>query len=278
MFALYRWGLRINNIACAATVQLLSNTMIACTLKRMNDVAIQTKNLSKAYGTKQAVKNLNLSVQSGEIFGLLGHNGAGKTTTVTMLTTLLEPTSGQAQIAGKDIANSASEVRQTIGYLPENVQFYDNLTLLENLQFFARLSGIARPDKRISTVLKFLDFTGHENERLATFSKGMRQRVGIAQAILHEPKVLFLDEPTSGLDPQGVKNLREIIISLNKKLGMTIFMNTHLLSEVTKTCTSIGILRDGELIYQDSLTRTLKSFPDQTSLEDIYLQIEAKKS
>ena len=244
----------------------------------MKDIAIQTKNLTKAYGTKQAVKNLNLSIQSGEIFGLLGHNGAGKTTAVTILTTLLEPTTGTAQIVGYDIVSNASEVRQTIGYLPENVQFYDNLTLLENLQFFARLSGIANPDKRIKTVLQFLDFTGHENERLATFSKGMRQRVGIAQAILHEPKVLFLDEPTSGLDPQGVKNLREIIISLNKELGMTIFMNTHLLSEVTKTCTSIGILRDGELIYQDSLARTLKSFPDQTSLEDIYLQIEAKKS
>ena len=242
----------------------------------MNDIAIQTKDLTKTYGAKHALKNLNLTVQSGEVFGLLGHNGAGKTTTVNILTTLLAPTSGRATVNGYDIVSKANEVRRSIGYLPENVQFYDNLTLLENLQFFARLSGVARPDKRIRTVLKFLDFTKHENERLATFSKGMRQRVGIAQAILHEPKVLFLDEPTSGLDPQGVKNLREIIISLNKKLGMTIFMNTHLLAEVTKTCTNIGILREGELIYQDSLTRTLESFPDQTSLEDIYLQIETK--
>jgi len=242
----------------------------------MNDIAIQTKDLTKTYGAKHALKNLNLTVQSGEVFGLLGHNGAGKTTTVNILTTLLAPTSGRATVNGYDIVSKANEVRRSIGYLPENVQFYDNLTLLENLQFFARLSGVARPDKRIRTVLKFLDFTKHENERLATFSKGMRQRVGIAQAILHEPKVLFLDEPTSGLDPQGVKNLREIIISLNKELGMTIFMNTHLLAEVTKTCTNIGILREGELIYQDSLTRTLESFPDQTSLEDIYLQIETK--
>lgn len=242
----------------------------------MTDIAIQTKTITKAYGAKQAVKQLDMTVNNGEIFGLLGHNGAGKTTIVTILTTLLEPTSGSARVAGYDITKNANEVRQAIGYLPENVQFYDNLTLLENLQFFARLSGIARPDKRIHKVLEFLDFTGHESERLATFSKGMRQRVGIAQAILHEPKVLFLDEPTSGLDPQGVKNLRDIIVKLNHELGMTIFMNTHLLSEVTKTCTSIGVLRNGELIYQDSLAHTLKSFPDQASLEDIYLQIEAK--
>lgn len=242
------------------------------------NIAIQTKDLTKAYGTKKAVDKLNLSVKSGEIFGLLGHNGAGKTTTVNILTTLLEPTSGQATVQGFDIVSQADEVRRSIGYLPENVQFYDNLTLHENLQFFARLSGIAKPDKRIQSVLKFLDFTGHENERLTTFSKGMRQRVGIAQAILHEPKVLFLDEPTSGLDPQGVKNLREIIINLNKELGMTIFMNTHLLSEVTKTCTSIGVLRQGELIYQDSLAHTLQSFSGQASLEDIYLQIEARRA
>ncbi len=239
-------------------------------------VAIQVNGLSKDYGDKSALKELNLTVNSGEIFGLLGHNGAGKTTTVNILTSLLQPSSGQASVNGFDITSQPNDVRRSIGYLPENVQFYDNLTLLENLEFFARLSEVKKPDIRIHAVLKFLDFSGHENERLATFSKGMRQRVGIAQAILHEPKVLFLDEPTSGLDPQGVKNLREIIISLNKELGMTIFMNTHLLAEVTKTCTSIGVLRAGELIYQDSLAHTLKSFPDQASLEDIYLRIEAK--
>lgn len=242
----------------------------------MSEAAIQTKNLSKYYDSKPALKKLNLTVRPGEVFGLLGHNGAGKTTTVSILTTLLDPSDGEAKVNEFDIASQADDVRQSIGYLPENVQFYDNLTLFENLQFFARLSGMASPDKRIQTVLKFLDFSGHEQKRLATFSKGMRQRVGIAQAIIHEPKVLFLDEPTSGLDPQGVKNLRDIILKLNKELGMTIFMNTHLLAEVTKTCTSIGILRDGELIYHDTLKQTLKSFHDQPSLEDIYLKIEAK--
>ncbi|ALO66680.1 ABC transporter ATP-binding protein [Arthrobacter alpinus] len=241
----------------------------------MSNDAIATTGLAKRYGAQQALNELTLSVPVGEIFGLLGHNGAGKTTIVNILTTLLEPTSGTALIGGHDIRSAANQVRRTIGYLPENVQFYDNLTLGENLKFFARLSGIRTPGTRIREVLGFLDFAGHEGQRMSTFSKGMRQRAGIAQAILHQPSVLFLDEPTSGLDPQGVAKLREIIISLNTELGMTIFMNTHLLAEVTKTCTSIGILSSGTLIYQDSVAATLESFPGQDSLEDIYLHIEA---
>lgn len=210
------------------------------------------------------------------MFGLLGHNGAGKTTTVSILTSLLEASSGRAQVNGHDVVTDSLAVRKSIGYLPENVQFYDALTLHENLAFFARLSGISNPTGKIREVLGFLDFEGHDDERLATFSKGMRQRVGIAQAILHEPSVLFLDEPTSGLDPTGVRMLRDTILRLNREMGMTIFMNTHLLAEVTKTCTSIGILRNGRLIYHDSLERTLSSFPAQDSLEDIYMSIEAQ--
>jgi ABC-2 type transport system ATP-binding protein len=241
----------------------------------MTDMAIQTTNLVKQYREKTALEQLTLSVPRGEIFGLLGHNGAGKTTTVNILTTLLPPSSGTASVAGRDIRKQPAEVRRVIGYLPENVQFYDNLTLAENLMFFAQLSGVQRPAARIRSVLDIVNFSGHERERMGTFSKGMRQRAGIAQAILHEPEVLFLDEPTSGLDPQGVATLRNIIIRLNRELGMTVFMNTHLLAEVTRTCTSIGILSAGRLIYQDSIAATLNSFPGQDSLEEIYLRIEA---
>ncbi|MHB1010980.1 MAG: ABC transporter ATP-binding protein, partial [Propionibacteriaceae bacterium] len=197
----------------------------------MTDAAIHTQGLSKSYGDKPALRHLDLTVATGEIFGLLGHNGAGKTTTVNLLTTLLEPTGGALRIGGLDGARDPNGVRRLIGYLPENVQFYDNLTTVENLRYFARLSGLRRPDGRIREVLEYLDFTGHDHERVGTFSKGMRQRVGIAQAIVHSPQILFLDEPTSGLDPQGVRNLREIIVGLNRDLGMTIFMNTHLLAE-----------------------------------------------
>ncbi len=240
--------------------------------------AIRTNGLTKRYNGKAgepALADLSLEVPEGEVFGLLGHNGAGKTTTVSILTTLLDPTAGSAEVQGADVGKSSAKVRRSIGYLPENVEFYDSLSLEENLVFFARLSGLSRPRERIREVLSFLDFEGHEKERLSTFSKGMRQRVGIAQAILHKPSVLFLDEPTSGLDPAGVKLLRDIIVRLNSELGMTIFMNTHLLAEVTKTCTSIGVLRAGRLIYHDSLERTLRSFPAQDSLEEIYLHIEA---
>lgn len=181
----------------------------------MTSIAISTHGLTHRYGSKVALQPLHLEVAAGEIFGLLGHNGAGKTTTVSLLTNLLRPTGGTAKVAGHDIVADARGARSAIGYLPENVQFYDDLTLMENLRFFAKLSGISKPDARIGEVLGFLGFEGHDHERLGTFSKGMRQRVGIAQAILHRPAVLFLDEPTSGLDPEGVRALRETVVRLN---------------------------------------------------------------
>lgn len=240
----------------------------------MRHSAITTQRLTRTYGDTTAVTDLTLQIPVGEVFGLLGHNGAGKTTTVNMLTTLLPPTFGDGEVAGKSIVSDAAQVRSLIGYLPESVQFYDNLTLRENLRFFGRLSGLRRPDARIADVLRFLDFTGHDNQRLGTFSKGMRQRVGIAQAILHNPTVLFLDEPTSGLDPEGVRTLRETIVRLNQELGMTVFMNTHLLSEVTRTCTSIGILNQGRLVHHDTLAATLAAYPEEDSLEGIFFQLD----
>jgi len=238
----------------------------------MTSYAIQASHLRRDYGAHTALADLTLDVPYGDIFGLLGHNGAGKTTTVSLLTTLLEPTSGSARVAGFDISTNAGAVRNSIGYLPENVQFYDDLSLRENLRFFGQLSGIRRPDERIDEVLALIEFEGHTNERLGTFSKGMRQRVGIAQAILHRPKILFLDEPTSGLDPEGVRGLRDVIIRLNRELGITVFMNTHLLSEVSRTCTSIGILRQGKLVHHDTLANTLGAFPTEEDVERTYFE------
>jgi ABC-2 type transport system ATP-binding protein len=235
---------------------------------------IDVRSLSKKYGDHFAVNDLILKVAEGEIFGFLGHNGAGKTTTVNMLTTLLQPTSGDAFVAGFDILKEGVEVRKRIGYLPENVQLYDSMTAYENLEYFAKLSGISKPNKRILQVLDFLEANGYRDKKIGALSKGMRQRIGIAQAILHEPKVLFLDEPTSGLDPFGVKQLRDTLLQLNKERGMTIFMNTHLLSEVTKTCSTIGVLSHGKLIHADSLANTMRRFNDEASLEQVYLTIE----
>jgi len=243
-------------------------------MEKNNNIIIETQSLTKKYKDAIALDNLDLQVMQGEIFGFLGHNGAGKTTTINILTTLLAPTSGSATICGFDILKESMEVKECIGYLPENVKFYDNLTAFENLEYFAKLSGIQNPKEKITEVLEFIEFTGIENKKLGEFSKGMRQRIGIAQAIMHEPKVLFLDEPTSGLDPMGIKKLREVILKLSREKQMTIFMNTHLLSEVAKVCTTIGVLNHGKLIYKDSLENVLKRFSDENSLEDIYFAIE----
>jgi ABC-2 type transport system ATP-binding protein len=238
---------------------------------------VELKGLTHTYGERTVLKGVDLTVSEGEIFGFLGHNGAGKTTTINILTTLLVPTSGSAQVCGEDVKANANAVRAQIGYLPENVRLYDNLSARENLRFFAELSGISNPAAAVNETLDFLESTALADRRLGTFSKGMRQRIGIAQAILHKPRVLFLDEPTSGLDPQGVLQLRDTISRLNKDLGMTIFMNTHLLSEVSQVCTTIGVLNQGELIYNDTLENTLQQFSGEISLEHIYLNISEDK-
>lgn len=236
---------------------------------------IEVKNLTKKFNSFTAVDNISFTVKTGDIFGFLGHNGAGKTTTINMLTTLLQPTKGRASIHGFDILKEPMEVRKSIGYVPENVRLYETLTGYENLEFFAHLSGISQPKSVIDDTLQFLQATSFAHKKIRELSKGMLQRIGLAQAILHKPKVLFLDEPTSGLDPMGVKQLRDIILRLNKEEGTTVFMNTHLLSEVTKTCKTIGVLNHGKLIYTDTLANTLKRFHDESSLEEIYLSIES---
>ncbi len=235
---------------------------------------IEMAGVGHRYGQSDALRGIDLTVSEGEIFGFLGHNGAGKTTTIHILTTLIVPTSGSARVCGHDVVAHRLDVQRAIGYLPENVRMYDHLTARENLRFFARLSGVADIPRAIDDALGFLGCQDLADRRVGTFSKGMRQRIGIAQAILHRPRVLFLDEPTSGLDPMGVRQLRDTIERLNAELGMTIFMNTHLLSEVSRVCSTIGVLADGELIYRDTLARTLECFPDEASLEDIYVRLE----
>lgn len=235
---------------------------------------VEIRDLRHSYGGTQVLHGIDLSLRGGEVFGFLGHNGAGKTTTLNILTTLISPTAGSARVCGFDVATQRIDVQRTIGYLPENVRLYDSLTAAENLRFFAKLSGVADVPEAIDTALGFLECRDLADRRVGTFSKGMRQRIGIAQAILHRPRVLFLDEPTSGLDPMGVRQLRDTIVRLNTELGMTIFMNTHLLSEVSRVCTTIGVLAEGVLIYNDSLAATLQRFPDEASLEEIYVRLD----
>jgi len=229
--------------------------------------------LMKSYGRHVALAPLTLEIKAGEIFAFLGHNGAGKTTTIHMLTTLLKPSSGTARIAGHDICSAPHSVRQAIGYVPENVRLYDTMTARENLTFFARLSGVDKPQNRIEETLELLECSDLIDRRVGDFSKGLRQRIGLAQAILHRPAVLFLDEPSSGLDPRGIKTLRDLILQLNTVLSMTIFMNTHLISEVIKVATSIGILSQGQLVFHDTIDAVSKIYGDETSLEALYLSV-----
>jgi ABC-2 type transport system ATP-binding protein len=236
--------------------------------------AIELQGLGHRYDAAPVLRNIDLTIKPGEIFGFLGHNGAGKTTTVNILTTLLRPTSGTAKVCGFDVVKDRRDVTGCIGYLPSEVRMYGHLTGLENLEFFARLSGVEEPRKAATQTLAYLDAADLGPLRVSSFSTGMRQRLGIAQAIVHRPAVLFLDEPTAGLDPVGVRRLRETILRLNDELGMTVFMNTHLLSEVAKVCSTIGVLNHGELIYKDSIEETTRRFPDEQSLEDIYVRME----
>ena len=240
--------------------------------------AIRIDRLTKRYKGFAALDELSLDIEFGEIFGFLGHNGAGKTTTISILTTLLAPTSGSASVCGCDVVSQSMSARRHIGYVPENVRLYDALTAKDNLMFFARLSGVADPEKSIAETLAILDCPELAGKSVGTMSKGLRQRIGLAQAILHRPAVLFLDEPTSGLDPLGIKTLRDLIVKLNREFGMTIFMNTHLISEVSKTCTSIGVLNHGRLAYRDSIANVLARFVDDKALEDLYLSLTPAKA
>ncbi|MEO6570939.1 MAG: ABC transporter ATP-binding protein [Ilumatobacteraceae bacterium] len=237
--------------------------------------AVELSGLSHRYDEAFVVRNIDLHIAHGEIFGFLGHNGAGKTTIVNILTTLLSPTEGTARVCGFDVVTERGAVTRRIGYLPSDVRLYPHLTARENLEFFAALSGVGDATAAVERTLDYLDARDLADRRVGSFSTGMRQRIGIAQAIVHRPDVLFLDEPTAGLDPVGVRHLRETIQRLNRELGMTVFMNTHLLSEVAKVCTTIGVLNHGEVIYKDTIEATTARFPDEASLEDIYMRMES---
>ncbi|MCL4473447.1 MAG: ABC transporter ATP-binding protein [Actinobacteria bacterium] len=213
--------------------------------------AIEIEGLTKVYGfgdeEVKAVDSLELSVGPGEVFGFLGPNGAGKTTTVQMLMQIIFPSSGRASLLGSPIGDIAA--REKIGYLPELFQFHDFLRAEEFLDFHARLYGMPAADRkrRIEEVLELVGLKEAARSRIRTFSKGMLQRIGIGQAIINKPELLFLDEPTSALDPLGRRDVRDLILSLRDG-GTTVFLNSHLLSEVEMTCSQIGILNKGKLI------------------------------
>jgi ABC-2 type transport system ATP-binding protein len=207
---------------------------------------IDAENLTKRFGSLTAVEDLTLHVDEGEVFGFLGPNGAGKTTTIRMLCCLISKTSGNAQIGGYEIGNSidAQKIRNVIGLLPENVGLYEGLNAYKNLDFYGRLHKIKEQQRKekIEYFLRMLELWDKRNVPVGTFSKGMKQKLAIARALVHDPQVLFLDEPTANLDPEASKVVRDFILEL-KKEKRTIFLNTHLLDEAERICDRVGILR-----------------------------------
>jgi ABC-2 type transport system ATP-binding protein len=215
-----------------------------------NGPIIQTTNLSRSFGDILAVDRISVSINPGEVFGLLGPNGAGKTTTVRMLAALLEPTSGEAYVAGFQIGKEDQKIRRQIGYLPEAPGLYDALTAEQNLAFFGAMYGVEEISRQIKRYLEMLGLWNRRYAPVATFSKGMRQKLAIARALLHEPEVLFLDEPTNGLDPQAARLVREFIAELSGE-GRTIILCTHNLDEADRLCDRVAVV-NGHLLALDS--------------------------
>src|SRR6267378_4050771 len=226
-------------------------------MTRSSALAIRTRGLRKVFGGKVAVRNLTLDVPQGEVFGFLGPNGAGKSTSVKMLLGLVFPTSGEAEILGRPMGDV--KVRSKVGFLPEHFRFYDWLTPAELLKLHGRLYGVSQSAlrERIPALLDLVGLTPHRDKRLQEFSKGMLQRIGLAQALLNDPELIFLDEPTSGLDPIGRRLVRDII-KAQRQRGATVFLNSHLLSEVEVTCDQVAFIKDGEVVA----TRDLRAHPD----------------
>ena len=215
---------------------------------------ITTENLTRKFGTLVAVDRLNVEIKEGDIYGFLGPNGAGKTTTIRMLSTLIKPTSGTACIMGYDVLKDPNRARRVIGIMPERPGFYEEMTGRKQLRFYGEFYKIPREkmEPRIEELMARVGMMRFIDAAIKTYSHGMRKRLAIAQALLHDPRILVLDEPSTGLDPKGVQEFRDLIRSLNKE-GYTIFLSSHVLPEIQQVCNRVGILRRGTLVAEDSI-------------------------
>jgi len=221
----------------------------------MTEYIVETSKLTKMYGDFTAVNELDLEVEKGEIFGFLGPNGAGKTTTVLMLMGLSVPTSGTAVVGGFDIVEQSREVRTVASILPEYSSLYGDLTAFQNLDYIGQLNDMPREERenRIHELLEIVSMSEWADMKYESFSRGMKQRVGIASTMMKNPKIVFLDEPTLGLDPIGTLDIRKLILSLREEQGLTVVMTSHLLHEVKMTCDRIGILNRGKLVLKETM-------------------------
>ena len=243
-----------------------------------SETVIETRDLTKVYGGQIAVSHLNLGIKRGEIFGFLGPNGAGKTTTLLMLLGLSEPTSGTAHVCGYNPTREPLQVKRVVGYLPENVGFYDDLNAVQNLKYICRLNGIADRDSApiIEEQMKMVGLYDERTKKVGAFSRGMRQRLGIAEVLVKNPSVVFLDEPTLGLDPDGSRHMLDLICSLSTDKNITVFFSSHLLDQVQKISHRVGIMIKGNMVAQgkiDDLSREKFGLgPETYTLEEIYMK------
>lgn len=244
---------------------------------------IETFGLTRDYGSVRAVDALDLRIEESEIFGFLGPNGAGKTTTLLMLLGLSRPTGGTARVCGLDPVREARRIKEQVGFLPENVGFYGDLTAEESLEYVAALNGVdpRKARKTISDVLQIVGLTRDETRRdpVRTFSRGMRQRLGIAEVLIKEPRVLFLDEPTLGLDPDGAVRIMDLIEVLNRERGITVLLSSHHLHQVQRISDRVGIMIEGRMQAQGSVKELAdkshlsnKRGDEEVSLEAVYMR------
>lgn len=236
-------------------------------------MVIETSGLTRRYGAKLSVDNLNLRVQQGSIFGFLGPNGAGKTTTIRMLLGLIRPTAGTIHIFNQELSKHRKAILRRTGALVESPSYYGHLSGYENLDVISRLLQV--PAKRVDEVLAIVRLTSVAKQAVKGYSLGMKQRLGIAAALLGNPDLLILDEPTNGLDPAGIHEIRALIKEMPAQNGITVVVSSHLLSEIDQMATHVGIIDHGKLVFQDSIEK-LRARGHNRSLEDIFLDFVDK--
>jgi ABC-type multidrug transport system ATPase subunit len=230
----------------------------------MQDI-IKVTSLSKQFGNLTAVDNLSFSVQEGDVYGFLGQNGAGKSTTIRMLLTLITPTNGNIELFGLNLRSHRIKILKQVGAIIEKPDSYKYLSAYENLKLFAKLSGIRSKEKQLMQQLEMVGLAGREHDKVKTFSQGMKQRLGIAISLVHNPKLIILDEPTNGLDPQGIADVRNLILHLSREMKKTIFVSSHLLNEIEQVATRLLIIDKGKKIAEGSATELFD--PSQTIVE-----------
>jgi ABC-2 type transport system ATP-binding protein len=239
---------------------------------------VKTTELTKKYDHQTAVDHVSFQVTEGEIFGFLGPNGAGKSTTLLMLLGLSEPTEGSASVCGLDPTRNAIKVKRFVGYLPENVGFYSDMDAVQSLEFIADLNGLGRREskEKIEEVLNTVGLTQEARKKVGVYSRGMKQRLGIAEVLLKNPKVMFLDEPTLGLDPDGALRMTELIQSLNRDRKITVLLSSHHLQQVQKISHRVGIMIKGKIVAEGSIDALREEKfgvgEERYSLEEIYMK------